>query len=152
MRSIKTTTAHHHSNNHPVDLLWEALKLRLPTTIVVQYKITIPTTIISWQPQLVSGSMSVRVIQGGRPQQLLPPGRRYVGQVKKLDCLVTWFCYQLIAKPGNKTATVSWPYPCVEDQCQLCTLLVLPASVEILHHQSFIFLCNPTNASQSISS
>ena len=28
-------------------------------------------------------------------------------------CLVTWFCYQLIAKPGNKTATVSWPYPYV---------------------------------------
>ena len=26
-------------------------------------------------------------------------------------CLVTWFCYQLIAKPGNKTATVSWPNP-----------------------------------------
>ena len=24
-------------------------------------------------------------------------------------CLVTWFCYQLIAKPGNKTATTSWP-------------------------------------------
>ena len=23
-------------------------------------------------------------------------------------CLVTWFCYQLIAKPGNKTASVSW--------------------------------------------
>ena len=23
-------------------------------------------------------------------------------------CLVTWFCYQVIAKPGNKTATVSW--------------------------------------------
>ena len=71
MRSIKTTTAHLHSNNNPVDLQWEALKLRLPTTIVVQYKITIPTTIISWQPQLVSGSMSVRVFQGGRPQQLL---------------------------------------------------------------------------------
>ena len=27
------------------------------------------------------------------------------------DCHVTWFCYQLIAKPGNKTATVSWPDP-----------------------------------------
>ena len=27
-------------------------------------------------------------------------------------CLVTWFCYQLIAKPGNKTAVVSWPDPC----------------------------------------
>ena len=26
-------------------------------------------------------------------------------------CLVTWFCYQLIAKPGNKTAAVSWPDP-----------------------------------------
>ena len=26
-------------------------------------------------------------------------------------CLVTWFCYQLIAKPGNKTAAVSWPHP-----------------------------------------
>ena len=26
-------------------------------------------------------------------------------------CPVTWFCYQLIAKPGNKTATVSWPNP-----------------------------------------
>ena len=26
-------------------------------------------------------------------------------------CLVTWFCYQLIAKPSNKTATVSWPDP-----------------------------------------
>ena len=28
-------------------------------------------------------------------------------------CLVTWFCYQLIAKPGNKTASVSWPNPYV---------------------------------------
>ena len=26
-------------------------------------------------------------------------------------CLVTWFCYQLIAKPGNKTATPPSPYP-----------------------------------------
>ena len=26
-------------------------------------------------------------------------------------CLFTWFCYQLIAKPGNKAATVSWPDP-----------------------------------------
>ena len=28
---------------------------------------------------------------------------------RNCGCLVTWFCYQLIAKPGNKTATVSWP-------------------------------------------
>ena len=25
--------------------------------------------------------------------------------------LLTWFCYQLIAKPGNKTAAVPWPDP-----------------------------------------
>ena len=24
-------------------------------------------------------------------------------------CIVTWFCYHLIAKPGNKTAAVPWP-------------------------------------------
>ena len=32
-------------------------------------------------------------------------------------CLVTWFCYQLIAKPGNKTTPPQWPdsYPhCIE--------------------------------------
>ena len=29
------------------------------------------------------------------------------------DCLVTWFCYHLIAKPGNKTATSLWPDPCM---------------------------------------
>ena len=27
---------------------------------------------------------------------------------RNCGCLVTGFCYQLIAKPGNKTATVSW--------------------------------------------
>ena len=30
---------------------------------------------------------------------------------RNCDCLVTWFYYHLIAKPGNKTATVSWPDP-----------------------------------------
>ena len=27
---------------------------------------------------------------------------------RNCDCLVTWFCYQLIAKPGNKRAAVPW--------------------------------------------
>ena len=33
--------------------------------------------------------------------------------VRSRNCvyLVTWFCYQSIAKPGKKTATVSWPDP-----------------------------------------
>ena len=30
---------------------------------------------------------------------------------RNCGCLVTWFCYHLIAKPGNKTAAVSWPDP-----------------------------------------
>ena len=30
---------------------------------------------------------------------------------RNCGCLVTWFCHQLIAKPGNKTAAVSWPDP-----------------------------------------
>ena len=31
----------------------------------------------------------------------------------RCDCLVTWFCYHLITKPGNKTMAPSWPnaYP-----------------------------------------
>ena len=28
---------------------------------------------------------------------------------RRWGCLVTWFCYQMIAKPGNKTAAPSWP-------------------------------------------
>ena len=28
---------------------------------------------------------------------------------RSCDCLVTWFSYQIIAKPGNKTAAPSWP-------------------------------------------
>ena len=31
--------------------------------------------------------------------------------LQKCSCLVTWFCYQMIAKPGNKTAALSWPNP-----------------------------------------
>ena len=34
---------------------------------------------------------------------------------RNCGCLVTWFCYQLIAKPGNKTAPVAWPDPYYEN-------------------------------------
>ena len=30
---------------------------------------------------------------------------------QRCRCLVTWFCYQFMAKPGNKTAASSWPDP-----------------------------------------
>ena len=29
----------------------------------------------------------------------------------RCGCLITWFCYQLIAKPGNETAAPPWPAP-----------------------------------------
>ena len=34
----------------------------------------------------------------------------HIDQVMEVQlCNVTWFCYQLIAKPGNKTAAPPWP-------------------------------------------
>ena len=30
---------------------------------------------------------------------------------RNCGCLVTWFCYQMITKPSNKTAAVPWPDP-----------------------------------------
>ena len=30
---------------------------------------------------------------------------------QRCGCLVTWVCYQLIAKPGNKTVAFPWPDP-----------------------------------------
>ena len=30
---------------------------------------------------------------------------------QRCGCLVTWFCYHLIVKPGNKTAAPLWPNP-----------------------------------------
>ena len=32
-------------------------------------------------------------------------------EIWRCACLVTWFCYQMIAKPGNKTGPPSWPDP-----------------------------------------
>ena len=44
------------------------------------------------------------------PRNYYPFKCRWVGS-QICDCLVTWFCYQLIAKPGNKTAAPLWPDP-----------------------------------------
>ena len=40
---------------------------------------------------------------------------------RNCGCLVTWFCYQLIAKPGNKTAAVLWPDPYIEYRRKFCS-------------------------------
>ena len=43
---------------------------------------------------------------------------------RKWGCLVTWFCYHMIAKLGNKTAAPLWlnPHKTMQDMliCQLC--------------------------------
>ena len=35
---------------------------------------------------------------------------------RNCSCLITWFCYHLIAKPGNKTTAVPWPAPYEQHQ------------------------------------
>ena len=38
--------------------------------------------------------------------------------------LVTWFCYQLIAKPGNNIATPPWPEPYIYTYICVCVYLL----------------------------
>ena len=63
--------------------------------------------------------------------------------VKSWSCgsLVTWFCYQLLAKPGNTTAAPSWPEPFYKMFTQSALYqhieiyLSLPAYNKTWHHQ-----------------
>ena len=59
----------------------------------------------------------------------------------RLSCLVTWFCYHMIAKPGNKTGTPLWP-----DQYVLNNIvhLILPVTGPSLHPS--VTKPNPTNS------
>ena len=65
---------------------------------------------------------------------------------RNCGCLVTWFCYQLIAKPGNRTAAVSWPdpyvvwcllTPCYIIQCAVGSYRMLPC--RLTRHFSFSY-------------
>ena len=67
---------------------------------------------------------------------------------RNCSCLVTWFCYQLIAKPVNKTATVWWPDPLYDHQIsyfinkQYDYLFAVSSPVGVLSgSQSLICLC-----------
>ena len=53
---------------------------------------------------------------------------------RNCGCLFTWFCYQLIAKPGNKTATVSWPdpYTLVISFFHLITIILIIIGIVII--------------------
>ena len=53
---------------------------------------------------------------------------------RNCSCLVTWFCYQLIAKPGNKTAIVSWPDPYTLGHLCICWW---PSCVSCRHNYDY---------------
>ena len=72
------------------------------------------TLAIASLPQYIN--YGIQVYSSGACQGLMYPKIYFFFQNRwvrswNCGCLVTWFCCQLIAKPGNKTATVSWPYP-----------------------------------------
>ena len=52
---------------------------------------------------------------------------------RRCDCLVTWFCYQLIAKPGNKAAAPSWP-----DPYQIKKVKVLRVKIRFIKQNHYI--------------
>ena len=72
-------------------------------------------------------------------------------------CLVTWFCYQLMAKPGNKTAAVLWPDPyiyiyiwhwTVSDRWfdfsqKYCEDIVFAIYIHIFHNRTFLAMLHP---------
>ena len=45
---------------------------------------------------------------------------------RRCGCLATWFCYHMIAKPGNKTAAPSWPDPFENIICEIAAILSWP--------------------------
>ena len=89
------------------------------TNILILHTNTFKTSL---PPDSKDWSISIRhwtaVKVGLRSNQSLflfcchPDGHQLYGSGhENCGCLVTWFCYQLIAKPTNKTATVLWPDP-----------------------------------------
>ena len=71
---------------------------------------------------------------------------------RNCGCLFTWFCYQLIAKPGNKTAAVSWP-----DQYEASTkwpTFVIDIFKCVLQESDVLYftdVCSPASCWQCIS-
>ena len=63
---------------------------------------------------------------------------------RRCGCLVTWFCYQMIAKPGNKTATPLWHDPFAwYHLIYICFYLSVSK-----YHQTYLKALNISNASQ----
>ena len=63
---------------------------------------------------------------------------------RNCGCLVTWFCYQLIAKSGNKTATFSWPDPYCSHHWDsvYCNTLCTQLFSWVIMHLLYILFCS----------
>ena len=62
-------------------------------------------------------------------------------RTRNCGCLVAWICYQLIAKPGNKTAAVSWPDPYFVDlKLVIKTIVILIVVIVIIIISRFGFI------------
>ena len=48
----------------------------------------------------------------------------------RCSCLATWFCFQVIAKPGNKTAASLWPDWSFNGYLQNCVYFYLKATFQ----------------------
>ena len=66
----------------------------------------------------------------------------HMGKVTKLwlSC-GTWFCYQLIAKPGKKTAAVSWPDPYITKKTPMLVAQILATNFDFVPGWWCWFLC-----------
>ena len=88
----------------PSDVVWTAPTGDAPTTWQHQT--------ITWTSDLSSSkSCGIHLRALSREDLKIPNSKTIWVRSRNCSYLVTWFCYQLIAKPGNKTATVPWPDP-----------------------------------------
>ena len=60
-------------------------------------------------------SANIHCILGKSLQQLLAWNEIIWARSRNCGCLVACFCYQVIAKTGNKTVAVSWPGPYIHE-------------------------------------
>ena len=76
------------------------------------YTCTDKTWSLYWSgPQMLIGPAMTWSVSFQTTVKRSSPMRNIWVRSWNCGCLVTWFCYQLIAKPGNKTAAVLWPDP-----------------------------------------
>ena len=96
----------HHNSPSRVYQVWILQRAGLATTFLSEMAISRSTSNGSW-------CIGIKCEMSDTVCVILPWNIYTYIWVRSRDCgcLVTWFCYQLIAKPGNKTATVSWLYP-----------------------------------------